>query len=165
MNIYDQCFTNILLYSSTKILAGIADARKEIRTSERLDVMKEDDSILSVTYPAKLNEKHNVDLNETLIPDSHDEEDMMIDSEERLQDITPQRLANIEDLYKLFEDVWYIIYRYTCRYAISLNLDIGNKLPSPSLQELPPEISPKTNLKHLNQLTNGVAQLTKYLNE
>ena len=78
---------------------------------------------------------------------------------------TAQKPATVKDLYQLFQDVWYIIYRYTCRYASSLEIDIGNNLPCPDIKELPPEINPKTNFKHLNQLTNGVVQLAKYLNE
>ena len=75
------------------------------------------------------------------------------------------RVATVTDLYQLFQDVWYIIYIYTCRYAVSLGLDMGSNLPKPDVAELPPDLQPKLNFKHLNQLTNGVIQLAKYLNE
>ena len=101
------------------------------------------------------------------MPDSEDEEDMMIDSEELFQNepLIAPKVATAEDLFQLFKDVWFIIYIYTCRYAISLELDIGNNLPRPDIEQLPPHINPKSNFKHLNQLTHGVLQLAKYLNE
>ena len=106
-------------------------------------------------------------MNETLIPDSDYEEDMMIDSEElsKIEPPTAPKIATVEDLFQLFKDVWNIIYLYTCRYAMSLELDIGNNLPSPNIEDLPPHVNPKSNFKHLNQLTQGVLQLAKYLNE
>ena len=156
-----------LIYSSTKILQGIADAVCEIRSSEKPEFLKSQDPLLKKSNPLKSNANCSSGLNETLIPDSEDEEDMMIDSEElfQIEPPTAPKLATVEDLFQLFNDVWNIIYVYTCRYAISLELDIGNNLPSPNIEQLPPHLNPKSNFKHLNQLTQGVLQLAKYLNE
>ena len=105
-------------------------------------------------------------MNETLIPESEDEEDMVIDSDDYFLRETKSgcRVSTALDLLNLFEDVWYIIYKYTCRYAISLGLKLGN-LPRPVDSELPPDLVPNENIKHLNQLSNGVIQLAKSLNE
>ena len=158
--------TTHLYCSSTRILQGIADARHEIRSSEKPDV-KCPDYVLKNAIPLKSNESCSSAMNETLMPDSEDEEDMIIDSEDisSNEPRTSPKVATVEDLFQLFKDVWLIIYRYTFRYAISLGLDIGTNLPRPDISELPPHINPKSNFKHLNQLTYGVLQLAKYLNE
>ena len=107
------------------------------------------------------------EMNKTLIPNSDGEEDMAIDCEEglSLESASIPKEARVHDLDQLFQDVWYIIYKYTCRYAFTLGIELGVTLPCPKEEELPPYLHPKENGKHLNQLTHGVVQLAKYLNE
>ena len=153
--------------SSTKIYQGIINAREECQSFVKPDRLKTRSSLLGKSTHVPLGVGTENELNQTLIPDSEDEEDMVVDTEDiflHMPSSVP-RVATVTDLYQLFQDVWYIIYIYTCRYAVSLGLDMGNNLPKPDVAELPPDLQPKLNFKHLNQLTNGVIQLAKYLNE
>ena len=102
-----------------------------------------------------------------MIPDSEDEEDMAIDIEKANveESCTNQKVATENDLHQLFNDVWATIYKYACRYSIALCLPLGKNLPIPNESELPPDLNPKMNGKHLNQLASGVVELAKFLNE
>ena len=106
-------------------------------------------------------------LNDTLIPDSEDEEDMAIDIEKANgeESCSNQKVATENDLHQLFNEVWATIYNYACRYSIALRLPLGKNLPTPNESELPPDLNPKMNGKHLNQLASGVVELAKFLNE
>ena len=106
-------------------------------------------------------------LNDTLIPDSEDEEDMAIDIEKANveESCSNQKVVTENDLHQLFNDVWATIYKYACRYSIALRLPLGKNLPIPNESELPPDLNPKMNGKHLNQLASGVVELAKFLNE
>ena len=141
------------------------ETMKEFNVSSKYDVSKPHTSD-SKTLEAEHTLVSKNMMNETLIPESEDEEDMVIDSDDYFLRETKSgcRVSTALDLLNLFEDVWYIIYKYTCRYAISLGLKLGN-LPRPVDSELPPDLVPNENIKHLNQLSNGVIQLAKSLNE
>ena len=106
-------------------------------------------------------------LNDTLIPDSEEEEDMAIDIDKANDEesCSNQTVATENDLHQLFNDVWETIYNYACRYSIALRLPLGKNLPTPNESELPPDLNPKMNGKHLNQLASGVVELAKFLNE
>ena len=158
----------MIICSSTKILKGIIETAKELKNCLRPDAQKSNipDNILDSAHnhiSISLNE--NI-LDQTLIPDNEVEEDMIIDSDDFIiQGRNPEsKGSTVLDLLQLFQDVWYIIYKYTCRYAISMDIPLGN-LPQPVDSELPPILVPRNNTKHLNQLVNGVMQLTKSLNE
>ena len=151
-------------YDSTKILNGIDETVKEWKLSTKVDAPKKYNSDTNILVSSHVSMNENI-LNQTLVPES-DEEDMIVDTENHLplEQNVSTNVSTVDDLYHLFEDVWYIIYKYTCRYAISLNIQLGN-LPQPKVSELPPNLVPKHNVKHLNQLLNGVIQLAKSLNE
>ena len=161
-------FYFLIICSSTKILKGIIETAKELKNYLRSDAQKSNvtDNILDLAHnhtSITLNE--NI-LDQTLIPDNEVEEDMIIDSDDYIiqERNSENKGSTVLDLLQLFQDVWYIIYKYTCRYAISMDIPLGN-LPQPVDSELSPVLVPSNNTKHLNQLVNGVIQLTKSLNE
>ena len=145
-------------------MKGIDETMKESKLSSKFDASKPQSSDSKIMDADHTLINKNV-LNETLMPGSEGEEDMIIDSDDHfLQEAKSCRVSTVLDLFQLFEEVWYIIYKYACRYAISLGVKLGN-LPRPEISELPPHLVPKENIKHLNQLLNGVIQLAKSLNE
>ena len=161
-------FFFLIICSSTKIFKGIIETSKELKNYPRSDAQKSNvtDNILDLAHnhtSISLNE--NI-LDQTLIPDNEVEEDMIIDSDDHIiqERNSESKVSTVLDLLQLFQDVWYIIYKYTCRYAISMDIPLGN-LPQPVESELPPILVPRNSTKHLNQLVNGVMQLTKSLNE
>ena len=158
---------HFIICSSTKILKGIEETARELNNSLRSDSLKSngpDQTTLNIGNESISMNKSILD--ETLMPENEDEEDMIIDSDDIVaqQRNSASKVSTMVDLLQLFQDVWYIIYGYTCRYAISLGVQLGS-LPQPIHSELPAVIVPKKNTKHLNQLVNGVIQLTKSLSE
>ena len=160
---------DLIISSSTKIFIGITEVGLEIQTSARLDAIKTQNSLLKKSKSTDFDGNAQSELNETLFPDSGDEEDMVIDSDDNFvhESASAVTVATVTDLYKLFEDVWHNIYKYTCRYAYSLGLEnlAFINLPKPNPHELLPDLQPKDNSQHLDQLVIGVVQLAKYLNE
>ena len=151
-------------YDSTTIHEGIATARKELASNTKQ--LKTDNFAKAETVinnDVNIMEEDENEMDKTLIPDFSDE-DMLVDEEMPSANIIP-RVVDETDLYQLFQDVWYVIYKYTCRYALSLGIELGHDLPYPNPEELPPDLEPNKNQKHLKLLANGVVQLAKCLND